>query len=274
MNKKFTSVLVIASLVLIVLLIFSSSIFYTLQPGEASIIFRKFGGGLDKEHVQKEGFHTKAPWNDKIIYNIRERNQEETMDILDKNGLSLNADFYIRFKPMTEKIGYLHERFGKNYLNALIIPKTRALVREIMGRYTAEEIFSTKRAELEKEIRKSIRSYLGAEPNYIDITDVGIRSIVLPEQIKKAIQNKLQQEQEALAYKFRLNKEKAEAERKRIAAEGEARANQIINSSLTGNLLKMRAIEVTSKLITSPNSKVIVVGNGNDNLPILMSGDK
>ncbi len=274
MSKKLSSVLVIAAIGFIVVLLLSSQIFYTLKPGEAGIIFRKFGNGLDKEHVLHAGFHTIAPWNAIYIYNVRERNQEEQLDILDKNGLSINADFFIRYKPKEDKIGYIHERFGKNYLNTLIIPKVRAIVREIMGRYTAEEIFSTKRTELERVIRKSIQEALGSSTNNIDVTDLGIRSIQLPAQIKKAIQNKLQQEQEAMAYKFKLEKEKSEAERKRIAAEGEARANHIINSSLTDQLLKMRAIEVTGQLITSPNSKVIVVGNGKDNLPILMSGDK
>ncbi len=84
---------------------------------------------------------------------------------------------------------------------------------------------------------------------------------------------KLQQEQEALAYKFRLDKEKSEAERKRIAAEGEATANAIINSSLTTALLRMRGIEATTKLAESPNSKVIIIGSGKDGLPLILGGN-
>jgi len=100
-----------------------------------------------------------------------------------------------------------------------------------------------------------------------------IRSIVLPEQIKGAIENKLQQEQEALAYRFRLDKEKSEAERKRIAAEGEARANNIVNSSLTDKLLKMRGIEATLELAKSPNSKVVLIGAGKDGMPLILGND-
>src|SRR5258708_25150820 len=137
-----------------------------------------------------------------------------------------------------------------------------------MGRYTAEEIYSTKRAEVESGIKNETEKILNL--NKVNATGVLIRSIALPEQIKQAIENKLQQEQEALSYKFRLDKEKREAERKRIAAEGESRANNIINNSLTNNLLKMRGIEATLELSKSPNSKVIVIGSSGEGLPLIL----
>jgi regulator of protease activity HflC (stomatin/prohibitin superfamily) len=140
-----------------------------------------------------------------------------------------------------------------------------------MGRYTAEEIYSTKRAEVENAIRSETEEIL--EKNYVNAPAVLIRSIILPEQIKSAIENKLQQEQEALAYQFRLDKERSEAERKRIAAEGESRANNIINNSLTNNLLKMRGIEATLELSKSPNTKVIVIGSGADGMPLILGNN-
>jgi regulator of protease activity HflC (stomatin/prohibitin superfamily) len=100
-----------------------------------------------------------------------------------------------------------------------------------------------------------------------------IRSINLPKNIKNAIENKLQQEQEALAYEYKLNKERSEAERKQIAADGEAIANKIINSSLTDNLLKMRGIEATQELSKSPNSKIIIIGGGKDGLPLILNAN-
>jgi len=139
-----------------------------------------------------------------------------------------------------------------------------------MGRYSAEEIYSTKRSEVETAIENETQEVLGSENNNIQMIALLIRSINLPDQIKNAIERKLQQEQEALAYEFRLDKEKSEAERKRIAAEGEARANQIINSSLTNALLKMRGIEATTRLASSSNSKVIVIGSGKKGLPLIL----
>ena len=100
-----------------------------------------------------------------------------------------------------------------------------------------------------------------------------MREVTLPDNIKKAIESKLQQEQEALAYRFKLDREKSEAERKRIAAEGEAVANKIINSSLTASLLKMRGIEATIELAKSPNAKVIVIGSSKDGMPLILGNN-
>src|SRR5690606_25444387 len=107
--------------------------------------------------------------------------------------------------------------------------------------------------EVEKMIIEEAEKVLAE--NNVHMVALLISSLQLPEQIRVAIQNKLQQQQEALAYQFRLEKEKSEAERKRIAAEGEAVANNIVNSSLTERLLKMRGIEATLELAKSPNSK-------------------
>jgi regulator of protease activity HflC (stomatin/prohibitin superfamily) len=142
-----------------------------------------------------------------------------------------------------------------------------------MGRFTAEEIYSTKRQEVEDAIRTETANVLGNDTNNIQMTALLIRSINLPDKIKSGIESKLQQEQEALAYQFRLDKEKSEAERKRIAAEGESTANKIINNSLTPSLLKMRGIEATLKLAESPNAKVVVIGQGKDGMPIILGGN-
>jgi regulator of protease activity HflC (stomatin/prohibitin superfamily) len=181
------------------------------------------------------------------------------------------VDITVRFHPTYDLIGYLHENFGKNYISNLVIPEVRSSVRQVMGRYSAEEIYSTKRAEVELAIKEETAKSLNL--NSIQMKALLIRSINLPEQIKTAIQNKLTQEQEALAYQFRLEKEKSEAERKRIAAEGEAQANNIVNSSLTDKLLKMRGIEATLELSKSPNSKVVIVGGGEDGLPLILGNN-
>lgn len=269
MNRKN---IVIAGVVVSIFLIFSFSaaLFYTVSPGERAVIFKKFGGGLDKENVILPGFRIKAPWNEVYVYDVTENQTEETMDVLDKNGLSINVDISVRFHPHYDKIGYIHEIFQKDYVSRLVIPEVRSSVRQVMGRYAAEEIYSTKRAEVELLIREESAELLGSEGNNIVIRALLIRSITLPEKIKLAIENKLKQEQEALAYQFRLDKEHSEAERKRIAAEGEARANKIINSSLTNSLLKMRGIEATSELSKSENSKVIIIGGGEGGLPIIL----
>lgn len=270
MERKIKSIAIIAGIVIVVIIAFSSMVFVTLQPGEKGVIFRKFGSGLDKENVYSAGFHIIAPWNEMYRYDVREQKIDEGMDVLDKSGLSVHVDISVRFFPIHDRIGTLHENFGTNYIQQLVIPEVRSTVRSVMGRFTAEEIYSTRREEVQTMIINETEAVLAKEQNNIHMTALLVRSIVLPEQIKSAIETKLKQEQEALAYKYKLDKEKSEAERKRIAAEGEARANEIINQSLTTNLLKMRAIETTLKLSKSPNSKLIIMG-GEDGLPVILN---
>jgi regulator of protease activity HflC (stomatin/prohibitin superfamily) len=270
-NRRIVPFIIVGVIALFVLLGVSSSLFYTIEATQRAVIFYKFGNGLEKDQVMQPGFHTKAPWNEVYVYNVQEISRDEDMDILDKNGLSIHVDVTVRFNPMPDKIGYIYEKFNTDFVNVLVIPEIRSAVRQVMGRFTAEEIYSTKRAEVEATIKLESEKVLNA--NNVNMVALLIKSIVLPDQIRIAIESKLQQEQEALAYQFRLDKEKSEAERKRIAAEGESRANNIINNSLSDKLLKMRGIEATLELAKSPNSKVIVVGSGKDGLPMILGGN-
>lgn len=271
MNNRRLPFIILGIIAFFVVLALSSSLFFTIEATERAIVFYPFGRGLDKEDVIGPGTHTKMPWNDVYIYKVNETSSDENMDVLDKSGLSIHVDITVRYFPMPNKIGFIHEQFTKDYVNVLVIPEVRSTVRQVMGRYTAEEIYSTKRAEVETAIKNETEKILTV--NNVSATAVLIRSIALPEQIKGAIENKLQQEQEALAYQFRLDKEKSEAERKRIAAEGESRANNIINNSLTDKLLKMRGIEATLELSKSPNAKIIVVGSGKDGMPLILGNN-
>lgn len=269
-NRRLTLLGIVVGATVLFAIIISNTVFLTVQPGERGVIFRKFGSGLDKETIYREGFQAVAPWNTMHIYNVKEQTENETMQVLDKSGLSIDVDVSVRFHPIYERIGFLHEKFGISYVDLLVKPEVRSSVRKVMGRYTAEEIYSTKRKEVEESIIRETGELLRNESNNIEMKALLIRSIKLPPNIKSAIEDKLTKEQEALAYKFRLDKEKSEAERKRIAAEGEAAANNIVNSSLTEKLLKMRGIEATLELSKSPNSKVVVIGNGSDGLPLIL----
>lgn len=272
MKNKYTNVIIILVVAVIILIVFGNKMFIKIEATQRGVIFRQFTTGLDKENVYQPGFHIIAPWNDMHIFNVAEQKIDETMDVLDKNGLSINIEITVRFAPITDRVGFLYEAFKLDYVSLLVGPEIRSTVRQVAGRYSAEEIYSTKRSEVEQKIIDEAGKKL--RENNIDMRALLIRSINLPQDIRQAIESKLKQEQEALAYKFRLDKENSEAERKRIAAEGEARANKIINSSLTENLLKMRGIEATLKLGESPNSKIVIIGSGKNGLPIMLNTDK
>ncbi|MFW5945029.1 MAG: prohibitin family protein, partial [Bacteroidota bacterium] len=251
--------------------ILSSATFVTIQPGERGIIFRKFTTGLDKEHIYEPGLKMIAPWNDMHLYSVKEQQTEQELDVLDMNGLNIAMDVSVRFNPIHEALGYLHENFGQQYVDQLVIPEVRSTIRRVSGRYTAEEIYSTKREEVETSIKEETKKVL--EDNHVKMNALLVRSIKLPDQIKKAIEKKLEQEQEAMAYEYRLERERSEAKRQEIEAEGEAQANRIISESLTPELLKMRGIEATIELSESRNSKVVVIGSGESGLPVIL-GDQ
>ncbi|MBN1924506.1 MAG: prohibitin family protein [Prolixibacteraceae bacterium] len=270
-NNQKVIVIVIAAAIFLLLLIFGNRTFIIIRETERAILFRPFSDGLSKDRVYEPGFHMVAPWNRVIKYDVAEQQREERMDVLDKSGLSVIMDITVRFLPLPERVGYLHEQFRGYYVNNLVIPEVRSSVRRVTGRYTAEEIYSTKRNEVEKAIIDETGEVL--KNNNIEMRALLIRSINLPDDIKKAIETKLTQEQEALAYQFRLDRERSEAERKKIEAEGIANYNRIISSSITSNILKQKGIDATLELAKSTNSKVVVVGSGDEGLPLILGGN-
>ena len=205
------------------------------------------------------------------IYDVREKQLSEPMEVLSSNGLNLKVDISIRVNPQHDKIGDLHEKFGTDYLTSLVIPELRSTARRILGKFNPEELYSTRRDEVQGMIQEDLEKTLGK--NYIDLRASLIREIELPEKVKTAIEEKIEAEQLALKYKYILQQERQEAERKTIEAQAKADANRILNASLTENILRDKGIEATLKLSESPNSKVIVVGGQGDGLPLILGGN-
>ncbi len=255
-------------LLIIVIIMFKSSI--TIKAGEAGVLFRTFGGGVYTEQQYGEGFHFIAPWNKMIIYNAKQQTKEESMSVLSSNGLEIDVDVTLQFQPIAKKLPFLHQEKGTNYVSNIVIPALRSATRAVIGRYTPEEIYSSKREVIQEEIYQETKSLL--EKQYIQVNDVLVRDITLPPTIKTAIEQKLKFEQESLGYKYKLEKETKEAERIRIEAEGKAAANRILNASLTPNILKEKGIQATLELSKSPNSKIVVVGNS-DGLPLILGNN-
>lgn len=261
----------IGGIAIIVIFILSNSVFVTINSGEKGVMFRKFGGGLDIENVYDQGFHILAPWNSMIVYNVRKQEKQESMDVLSSNGLAIGLDLSIRYELIDEKIGYLHDDIGSDYLRSIIIPEVRSSTRKVIGKYTPEELYSTKRDLIQGEIEEATRSIL--KDNFIGLDALLIRSVKLPSKIKEAIERKLQQEQQAQEYQFRIEKEKKEKERKMIEAEGIKEFQRIVSEGISDKLLKWKGIEATQDLAKSENSKVVVIGNNEDGLPLILGGN-
>jgi prohibitin 1 len=263
---------IIGFFILIIVIMFSSATFLTIEPGYRGVLFRRFAGGLDKENIYSPGFHVIAPWNTMHLYSVREVQLEEEMEVLSSNGLNIKVDVTVRVNPEYDKIGELHEQFGLEFLTSLVRPEVRASVRNIIGRFTPEELYSTKRDEVQSLIQEDLENTLSS--NYVELRATLIRDIELPEKVKTAIEEKIEAEQLALKYEYILDQERKEAERKIIEAQAKADANRILSASLSDNILRDKGIEATLELANSANSKVIVVGgSGSDGLPLILGNN-
>ena len=269
--KKLIPVAVIV-LIVIVMIVFWSRMTITIEAGHAGVLFKTFGGGLETETTYGEGFHFLAPWNKMYVYETRQQEVSEVMNVLSSNGLEINVDVSAWYEPKYSELALLHGTIGTNYLQRVVIPGIRSSTRSVIGRYTPEEIYSTHRDIIQDEIYQETVKLL--KDKHVQINKILIRSIVLPPTIKQAIESKLKQEQESLEYEFKLQKARKEAERQKIDAEGKATANKILSASLTDKILKEKGIEATLRLAESPNSKVIVIGSGEDGLPIILGDGK
>ncbi len=258
-------------LIIVVVFLFMSVI--TIGPGQAGVIFRPFSGGVDTINPPlKEGVHIIAPWNKVFVYNIRQQELKETMKVLSQDGLDIILEASVWYQPDVKNLAKLHKYRGRNYVEDVLKPAVRSATRAVVGRYTPEQIYSSKREAIQKEIYEETKNLL--KNQFVQLNNILVRDVTLPPTIKNAIERKLKQQQEALEYEFRLQKEKKEAERKRIEAEGIRDFQHIVTEGISDKLLRWKGIEATLKLAESPNSKVIVIGSGKDGLPIILNPEK
>jgi regulator of protease activity HflC (stomatin/prohibitin superfamily) len=257
---------------LIVVLISWNSMTTTINSGQGGVLFELLGDGVDTENTYSEGFHFIMPWNTMFVYEVRQQEVGEKMTVLSSNGLEISVDVSIWYQPSYSELGKLHQEKGQNYLSTIVKPAIRSATRSVIGRYTPEQIYSSKRDAIQSEIYVETRDLLISQ--YVQINEVLVRDIILPPTLKTAIENKLKQEQESLEYEFLLEKAEKEAQRIEIDARGKANANRILSASLTDKILQEKGIEATLKLAESPNTKVVIIGNSKNGMPLILGDSK
>ncbi len=252
-------------------------IVYNIYPGEAAVFWSRFFGGTDILSVYSEGLHLILPWDKMYVYNVRIQEIKPEMDVLTKNGLQVHIKLSIRYAPEYKLLGVLHQQVGMEYADKVIIPEIEAVIREIIGTLNAEEVYTTGRKLIVEAINKAIEQ---VAQRYINIDDVLVRGIILPEEVAESIRNKIKQKHLAEAHTYVIEREKKEATRKRIEAEGIRDHLNTIASSLFNKeqYLNWQGIKATEKLAESQNSKIIIIGSGKNGLPLILNtetnGDK
>lgn len=261
LQEHLTSALVPALILLFVFVYFSRQIIFNIMPGEAAVLWRRFGGGTQIDYVFPEGIHFILPWDKLYIYNVRVQEIAHEFNVLTKNGLKVDLSISIRYYPQYEALGLLHQRVGPDYVNKLVIPEIESVLRIIIGKIGAHQVYTTETALIQKAVNEGIEQ---VAQRFVTIDDVVIKRVKLPPRVEEAIRYKLEQKHLADAYGFKLQREEKEAIRKKIEAGGIKTYNDIVNTSLSEKVLRWKGILATLELARSGNSKVVVIGSGKD----------
>src|ERR1700748_3066732 len=279
--------LMVATLVAVVLY---PHMVVTVPSGEVGVLWKRFGGGtvLDPRKLKNEGFNLILPWNRVFLYDLRLQSFTERYNAISSDGVSLTATVNVRFRLQRDSVPVLHQAIGPNYKQVLVQPGIGSLTREVMAQYTAEQVYSTARQEIQDKIRSLAEDRLGEkmmeregdEDRYrvsmrdtVVLYDTLVYGIELPELVVSAINRKTEQYYIAEEYKFRVEREKRESERKRIEAEGIRDFQQTVSQGISDSYLRWRGIEATLQLSQSTNAKVVIIGSGKDGLPIILNAD-
>ena len=209
--------------------------------------------------VLPEGMHLINPFKVNHETSIRTQEIKESASVPSSEGLMMSLDTSLIYHLNPDKAAEVYQKIGPNYTEVLIEPNLRAAIREATASHTANALYTGEREMVGKQIFEQISNALG--PRGITAESILLRDIQLPQTLKASIESKQQAEQEALAMNFRLQKEKQEAERKRIEAAGIRDFQQIVAQGISPQLLEWKGIEATETLSKSPNAKVVVIGN-------------
>ena len=218
--------------------------------------------------VLPEGIHLVNPFKVNHELTIRTQEIKESASVPSAEGLVMNLDTSLIYHLNPEKAAEVYQKIGPNYLTVLIEPNLRAAIREATASHSANALYTGEREMVAKQVRDQLSNLLGARG--ILVESILLRDIQLPTTLKTSIESKQQAEQEALAMNFRLQKEKQEAERKRIEAAGIRDFQQIVAQGISPALLEWKGIEATENLAKSVNSKVVVIGSSKNGLPLIL----
>ena len=244
--------------------------FFTIGSGQVGVVFHRFGGGTAVEPTEErsEGFGVIAPWDIMQRYELRIQKSVEELTVLSKEGLEVHLHATTQYRPIKEQIGLLHKEVGPDYLDRVIIPEVRAILRVSASRRMAEEIFTAPR-DLQEEASEIAARRLAER--HVRIDGLLITEVRLPEAVQRAIDDKQRQAQVSQEYDFRIEQEEKESIRREIEARGLREFQGVISEGLSEPFLRWRSIEATLELAKSNNSKVVVLGGAAGTTPLLLN---
>jgi len=200
------------------------------------------------------------------VHDEGQQTSDDAIRVLTADGLEVTIDLTVLFRLTESDAPRLVRETGVNYVDKIVRPLTRTKIRDNSVYYDAISLYSSKRDEFQARIFKSIEEDFKKRGLFLE--QLLVRNITLPQSVKATIEGKINAEQEAQKMQFILQKEKQEAERKRVEAQGIADYQRIINQGLTEQQLQYEQIKALKEIALSQNAKIIVTGKGNT--PIIL----
>jgi prohibitin 1 len=254
---------------LVAAIIFASSATACVKTGHVGIVSvfgRVTGTALS------EGIHIVNPLSTVTELSIKTQEIKEKAAVPSKEGLIMGLEASILYHLDPAQAATVYQQVGPTFAEVLLIPNFRSAIRAITAGNTAASLYSDGREQIAQQILEDVRRQVA--PRGIVVENVLLRDLQLPESLKHAIEAKQQAQQEAQRMEFVLQREKQEAERKRVEAAGIKDFQDIVSQGISDKLLQWKGIEATLELVKSQNAKIIVVGNSKNGLPLLYSGEK
>jgi regulator of protease activity HflC (stomatin/prohibitin superfamily) len=215
-----------------------------------------------------EGIHLVNPLKSVQKLSVQTQSVKESANVPSNEGLILALDTSLLFRLDKNKAAFVYQTVGDNYAEKIVEPTLRAAIRASTSAHTANALYTNARELVQQQIQNELTAQLA--PRGVIVENVLLRDVQLPAMLKGSIEAKQQAEQDALRMNFILLKEKQDAERKRIEAQGIADFQKIVATGISPQLLEWKGIEATEKLATSPNAKVVVIGNPKNGLPLVL----
>ena len=219
-----------------------------------------------------EGIHVVNPAAKVTELSIKTQEVKEHASVPSKEGLIMGLEASLLYHLDSARAAEVFRQIGPNYAEVLLQPTFRSAMRAITAGNTAASLYSDARESIARLIQEDVARQV--TPRGIIVENVLLRDLQLPDTLKRAIEAKQQAQQEAQRMEFVLQREKQEAERKRVEAAGIKDFQDIVSQGISDKLLEWKGIEATMELVKSPNSKVILVGNSKNGLPLIFAGDK
>ncbi|CAO3359649.1 prohibitin family protein [Azospirillum palustre] len=272
---------------ILIFLYFAPSIVVFIPAGHGGVLWKRFHEGTQMGPALAEGVHVIFPWDKIEVYDLRLQEDTRSYTAIANDGLNVSIEITVRYRPYAEMLAALHKNVGPRYLEVLLVPEVGSVSREIVSRFKADELYAHRRLRVQTETYEQVADrvmyaqLIGAEnvpkpdgrtkTGYLLIQDILIRNVSLPEAIMASIERKIQQDQAAQEYQFRLQRELFESQRKQLEGQGIRAFQETVQANLTENYLRWRGIEATLELAHSPNAKIVVIGNAaSGGLPLIL----